>query len=169
MKVVSDVARAGALALVLCAPAGIRVAQAQGSDAPVISPEKVGFSSERLKRLDAVMHQAVEEKQYGGVVVLLARHGKVVRFESFGKPGGSDSGKDAIFRLASMSKPITGAAMMLLYDEGKWGPKDPVSRFIPEFASLKVYKDLDDFGTRDSVESGLRPTAAEPGQPEKMR
>jgi CubicO group peptidase (beta-lactamase class C family) len=60
-----------------------------------------------------------------------------------------------------MSKPITGAAMMLLYDEGKWGPKDPVSKFIPEFASLKVYKDLDDFGTVRTEEPEHAPTMRE--------
>lgn len=149
------------LAVAMYALAGIHSAQAQGTGLPVTTPEKVGFSGERLNRLDALMHQAVTEKQYGGIVVLLARHGKVVRFESYGKPGGTDSGRDAIFRLASMSKPITGAAMMLLYDEGKWGPKDPISKFIPEFASLKVFKDLDDFGTIRVEEPEHAPTMRE--------
>jgi CubicO group peptidase (beta-lactamase class C family) len=83
--------RIGALAIVICT---IHSARAQAADLPVATPEKVGFSSERLKRLDIVMEQSVADKQYGGVVVLLARHGKIIRFESFGKPGGTNSGKD---------------------------------------------------------------------------
>jgi len=161
MRRISDFARAGALAMIMSALAGIQSARAQGTDLPIATPEKVGFSSERLKQLDALMQQAVADKQYGGIVVLLARHGKVIRFESFGKPGRTEYAKEAIFRLASMSKPITGAAMMLLYDEGKWGPKDPVSKFIPEFASLKVFKDLDDFGRIRVEEPEHAPTMRE--------
>lgn len=136
-------------------------ALAQSAELPRIAPGKAGFSSERLQRLDALMQRAVADKQYGGVVVLLARHGKVVHFESFGKPNLAGSGaadKDAIFRLASMSKPITGAAMMLLYEEGKWSPEDKLSRFIPEFEHLQVHKRT---GSAEREEPEHAPTVRE--------
>lgn len=158
MKRLPGVARAAALHLVVFA---LICSRALAVEPLTVAPEKVGFSTERLKRLDALMQHAGDEKQYGGIVLLLARHGRVVRFESFGKPGGTGTGTDAIFRLASMSKPITGAAMMLLYDEGKWGPKDPISKFIPEFTNLKVYKDLDDFGQIRLEEPEHAPTMRE--------
>jgi hypothetical protein len=87
-----------ALVMFVCILTTVRPVHAV--DLPITAPERVGFSTERLKRLDQLMQQAVAEQQYGGVVYILARHGKVVRFESIGKPGGTASGKDAIFRLA---------------------------------------------------------------------
>jgi len=124
----------------------------------------MGFSTERLKRLDTLIRQAVDDRQYGGAVVLLARHGKVVHLESYGEPNltaGTAGDKNSIFRLYSMSKPLTGAAMMLLYEEGKWSPKDPISKFIPEFASLKVFKDVDGFGQIRLEELEHAPTMRE--------
>jgi len=138
--------------------------RAHSAHLPPATSDKVGFSPQGLERLDSVMQRAVADRQYGGIVILLARHGKVVRFESFGKPNlsaGQSGGRESIFRLASMSKPITGAAMMMLWDEGKWSPKDAISKFIPEFASLKVYKDLDDFGTVRVEEPEHPPTMRE--------
>jgi CubicO group peptidase (beta-lactamase class C family) len=156
-----DIARAGALALVLFVLTG---SQVHSAELPTTAPEKVGFSADRLKRLDAVMEQAVDDKQYGGIVVLLARHGKVVRFASFGMPtvsAGSSDARESIFRISSLSKPLTGAAMMLLNEEGKWSPKDPISKFIPQFASLRVYKDTNDFGTMRTEELQRAPTMLE--------
>lgn len=108
----------------------------------VSDPESLGFSAERLKRLDTVMAQAVDEKEYPGVVTLLARHGKIVHYSSIGRQDletGASMPRDAIFRIASMSKPVTAAAMMILYEEGKWTLQDPVAKFIPEFGNLQVY------------------------------
>jgi hypothetical protein len=70
MRVIGDITRARALAIAMCALTGIHSAQVQGTDFSAITPEKAGFSSERLNRLEALMLQAVAEKQYGGVVVL---------------------------------------------------------------------------------------------------
>jgi CubicO group peptidase (beta-lactamase class C family) len=75
------------------------------------------------------------------MVTLLARHGKVVHSKTFGKQDlekGTPIQKDTIFRIASMTKPITGVAMMILFEEGKWRPEDPIARHVPEFADLKV-------------------------------
>src|SRR5208337_2463357 len=106
-------------------------------------PEALGFSSERLERLHAVMQQEVDQKQLAGIVTILARHGKVVEERTYGKKdiaSGAPMTRDAIFRIFSMTKPVTGVAMMILYEEGKWHPLDPISKYIPEFAHLKVCK-----------------------------
>jgi CubicO group peptidase (beta-lactamase class C family) len=111
-------------------------------DLAVVSPESVGFSSERLDRLHALMQQAVDNHQVAGVVTILARHGKVVDSRAYGMRNietKTPMTADTIFRDYSMSKPITGVAMMILYEEGKWLPSDPISKYIPEFAHLKVY------------------------------
>jgi CubicO group peptidase (beta-lactamase class C family) len=112
-------------------------------------PEVLGFSSERLERLHAVMQQEVDQKQLAGIVTILARHGKVVEEKSYGKKdiaSGAPMTKDAIFRIFSMTKPVTGVAMMILYEQGKWYPLDPISKYIPEFAHLKVFKGVDESG-----------------------
>jgi CubicO group peptidase (beta-lactamase class C family) len=102
-------------------------------------PEEVGFSSERLQRVHDAVQRHIDAKALAGVVTLVARRGRVAHFEAQGlmdieskKP----MPKDGIFRLASMSKPITGAAVMMLIEEGKIRLTDPVSRFIPEFKNL---------------------------------
>ena len=102
-------------------------------------PEEVGLSSERLQRVHEAMQRHVDAKDVSGVVTLVARKGRIAHFEAQGvmdieskKP----MPKDGIFRLASMSKPITGAAVLMLVEEGKIRLNDPVSRFIPEFKNL---------------------------------
>jgi CubicO group peptidase (beta-lactamase class C family) len=112
-------------------------------------PEALGFSSERLERLHATMRREVDEKQLAGVVTILARHGKVVEERTYGMKdiaSGAPMTRDTIFRIFSMTKPVTGVAMMILYEEGKWHPLDPVSKYIPEFAHLKVFKGVDESG-----------------------
>ena len=112
-------------------------------------PESLGFSSERLEQLHAAMQQEVDQKRLAGITTILARHGKVVEERTYGKKdiaSGAPMTKDTIFRIYSMSKPITGVAMMVLYEEGKWHPTDPISKYIPEFAHLKVFKGMDSSG-----------------------
>ena len=118
------------------------VASDRRTDLVAAPPESVGVSSERLKRLDATMKGFVDEGRLAGVVSLLARHGKIVHFSAAGKKDMRQSDpmqKDSIFRIYSMTKPVTGVAMMMLYEEGKWRLDDPVSRYIPEFSKLKVH------------------------------
>jgi CubicO group peptidase (beta-lactamase class C family) len=127
-----------------------RGADPGGRDLAQASPESVGISSERLRRLDLAMKRLVDDKQVAGLVTLLERHGKVVDFNAVGlldvrKP--EPARKDSIFRIYSMTKPVTGVAMMMLYEEGKWRLDDPVSRYIPELARLKVYVGKNDDGT----------------------
>jgi CubicO group peptidase (beta-lactamase class C family) len=112
-------------------------------------PESLGFSPERLERLHATMQREVDEKRLPGIVTILARHGKVVEQRTYGKKdiaSGAPMARDTIFRIFSMSKPVIGVAMMILYEEGKWHPFDPVSKYIPEFAHLKVFKGVDASG-----------------------
>jgi CubicO group peptidase (beta-lactamase class C family) len=90
---------------------------------PAAKPENVGMSAERLTRLTDGMKALVEQGRLAGVVTMVARHGKVVEFEAAGKrniAADLPMQKDSIFRIYSMSKPITGVAMMMLFEEGKW-------------------------------------------------
>jgi CubicO group peptidase (beta-lactamase class C family) len=109
---------------------------------PTAKPENAGISTERLTRLGDGMKSLVDQGRLAGVVTMVARHGKVVEFEAAGKrdiAANLPMQKDSIFRIYSMSKPITGVAMMMLFEEGKWQLNDPVARYVPEFANLKVY------------------------------
>ncbi len=106
------------------------------------APESVGISSDRVKRIDTFMKQWVDQGRLAGIVTLLTRHGKVVNVTANGRKDIRNADpvqRDSIFRIYSMTKPVTGVAMMMLFEEGKWRLNDPVSRYIPEFAKLKVY------------------------------
>ncbi len=130
----------------------------------VVRPESVGFSSQRLERLHAFLDQEVASRQLAGAVTILARHGEVVDFRTYGKcdmATGTPMTRDTIFRDYSMTKPITGVAMMILYEEGKWLPNDPISKYIPEFAHLKVYNGMDANGKMILVDPDHVPTMRE--------
>lgn len=134
-------------AFVLAIPAAL-CAQHSGPslDLTPVAPESVGFNSERLERLHAFIQGEIDQKQLAGAVTLLARHGKVVDYRTYGQRDiatGTPMTKDTIFRDYSMTKPVTGVAMMILYEQGKWLPSDPISKFIPEFAHLKVFNGFD--------------------------
>jgi CubicO group peptidase (beta-lactamase class C family) len=101
--------------------------------------EEVGLSTERLQRITEVVRRYIDAKNVAGAVTLVARRGKIAYFEAQGLAdieANKPMAKDSIFRLASMSKPITGVAIMMLVEEGKVRLSDPVSRFIPEFKNL---------------------------------
>jgi CubicO group peptidase (beta-lactamase class C family) len=114
---------------------------ASSASAPIVRPEDVGLSSERLTRVTELMQRAIDAKTFSGAVTLVARNGRIAHFEAQGlmdleskKP----MQKDTIFRIMSMTKPVVGVAVMMLVEEGKLRLTDPVSRFIPELQSLKV-------------------------------
>jgi CubicO group peptidase (beta-lactamase class C family) len=105
------------------------------------SPEEVGFVASRLKRLSDRIEEGVKNNELPGAVVLIARNGKLVMFDSFGfrdKEAKVAMTNDTIFRIASMTKPIVSVATIMLMEEGKLTLADPVSRFIPAFANTKV-------------------------------
>jgi CubicO group peptidase (beta-lactamase class C family) len=140
---------AGLLFVAATHPTPARQANKKAPNLSENKPEALGFSSERLERLHQTMQQEVDRKQLAGIVTILARHGKVVEERTYGKKdmaSGAPMTKDTIFRIFSMTKPVTGVAMMILYEEGKWHPSDPVSQYIPEFAHLKVFKGVDQSG-----------------------
>ena len=130
----------------------------------VVKPESVGFSAERLERLHAVMQKTVDEKQLAGAVTILARHGKIVDYHTYGErdmEAHLPMTNDTIFRDFSMTKPVTGVAMMILFEQGKWLPNDPIAKYIPEFAHLKVYKGVDAQGHMILADPEHQPTMAE--------
>jgi CubicO group peptidase (beta-lactamase class C family) len=125
----------------LASAAFVAPAQAQVKDLPRAKAEAVGMSSERLARITVTLAADVEAKKIPGAVVIVARHGKVVLYDTVGKidPAGSaPMTRDAIFRIYSMSKPITTLTAMMLVEEGKLMLTDPVSKYIPSFAKMQV-------------------------------
>jgi CubicO group peptidase (beta-lactamase class C family) len=108
-----------------------------------------GFSRDGLAEFDAQFHKLVDDGKLANIVTLIARRGEIVHCDAYGvkdvsAPSPMPVKTNSIYRIASMLKPIMGVAMMILWDEGKWALEDPVSKFIPEFAELKVKIERDD-------------------------
>ena len=129
-----------------------------------VAPAEVGLSAERLERLDAGLQALVDDGRLAGVVALLARHGRIAFADVAGAQdveSGRPMARDSIFRIFSMTKPVTGVAMMMLYEEGKWRLNDPVSRHVPELAGLQVYAGEDDDGSMRLVDADHEMTMRE--------
>jgi CubicO group peptidase (beta-lactamase class C family) len=112
-----------------------------GQDLSLVKPESVGFSSERLTRLDEKFNSYVTENKMAGSVILVERKGKIAYYKAFGfrdKESGSKMDVGSMFRIASQTKAIVSTAVMILQEEGKLLIQDPVSQFIPEFKNTKV-------------------------------
>lgn len=136
-------------AFLAAASAPVGVAAAAGdeplssgvSSLPTAKPEEVGMSAARLARIDPVMQGYVDRREVAGAVALVARRGRVVYLKAFGdRDAEADSPMtaDTIFRIASMTKPITSVALMMLYEEGRFQLRDPISRWLPAFGDMKV-------------------------------
>lgn len=124
-----------------------------------VPPNTVGFSEAGIAALNAEMHRQVDAGSLAGIVHLLVRHGEVANFDAYGKKSietGEPIAKEDIFRLYSQTKPVIAAAMMVLYEQGKWQLDDPVSRFAPELANLKVLAGTD-AGGKPILENARRP------------
>jgi CubicO group peptidase (beta-lactamase class C family) len=109
---------------------------------PFAKPEEVGLSSERLARIRPALQEFIDQKKVPNLITLVARHGKVVHFDAQGYmdfDSKKSASKDTIFRLYSNSKPITGVATMILYEEGLLNLDDPVSKYIPAFKNQRVH------------------------------
>jgi len=105
------------------------------------SPESVGLSSSRVNRINTFMEDLVHDNRLPGVLTLVQRHGKIAHFGKFGSmdiEADKPMQEDAIFRIYSMTKPITSVAIMMLLEEGRFNLYDPISNFIPAFAKTKV-------------------------------
>lgn len=115
-------------------------------DLPSASPESVGMSSERLGKLDNVTHGWVDQGRIAGVVTLVARGGRVVHVDAYGMADiehNEPMSEDTYFRLFSMTKPVTSVALLTLYEAGKFQLNEPLSRYLPEYAGVKVYAGAD--------------------------
>ncbi len=106
-----------------------------------VQPESMGFSSQRLGRINQVMQQYVDEKKLAGMVTLVARQGKIVHIDKFGMAdirAKKSMQTDSLFRIYSMTKPITSTAVLMLFEEGRFRLTDPVHQYIPAFKDVKV-------------------------------
>jgi CubicO group peptidase (beta-lactamase class C family) len=132
------------LALGVTMIAGFVTISAQ-ADLPFAKAETVGMSSKRLDRINAFIKDYVDTNQIGGAVTLVARKGKIVHFEAQGwryKEENQPMEKDAIFSLASMTKPIVSTALMMLWEDGKFMLDDPISKWLPSYANKQVLDPL---------------------------
>ncbi len=111
----------------------------------------VGLSFEKLGRIDEVMQSYVDDHRLANIEVLVARKGKIVYNQSFSKEKPAN-GKPSLYRIASMTKPITSVAIMILMEQGKLKLTDPVSRYIPELKNMKVL--IDDDKANESTQNG---------------
>jgi len=107
---------------------------------PVMAPEELGLAATGLERLSSVMQHEAESGHVPGISMLIARRGKIGYRRDFGalRPGGPPMPGNAIFRIYSMTKPIVTVALMILLEEGKLFVADPIGKFIPELANVKV-------------------------------
>src|SRR6185295_13959934 len=129
----------------LAAPAfllGLILSFAALADAlPTVPPESVGLSSERLARITETLRADIAKGAIPGAVLLVSRHGKIAYFEALGSldpDKKTPMTKDAIFRIYSMTKPITSVAVMMLVEQGKLALGDPLAKYIPAFKDVKV-------------------------------
>jgi len=158
-------------------PAATTTVAAKPSDDPawpaaaVADATTLGFSAEGLAALDAAMAKSVADGDVAGMVTLLAHKGEVAQFKAYGiQSGDPKTGapmtQDSMFRIYSMSKPITGVAMMQLYEKGLWTLDDPITKHIPELAGLKRLQ-LDDKG-KPVMKAG-KPVLVDLTRPATMR
>ena len=123
-------------------------------------PEAVGMSSERLARIGPAMQAYIDQDLTPGVITAIMRKGKLVHFQVQGDmdvEAGTAMREDAIFRIASMTKPITSVALMMLWEEGHFQLRDPVAKFLPEFADQKVSTTADASGETGELVAPNRP------------
>lgn len=124
-------------------------------DLPQAKPEEVGLSSQRLAMITEVLRADVASKKIPGAVLLIARHGKLAYLESVGKVDPATDKPmtvDGIFRVYSMSKPITTVAAMMLVEDGKLNLENPVAMYLPEFAKMMVGVEKPDAGGTPTLE-----------------
>ena len=116
----------------------------QAADVDIVEPETVGFSTDRLGKVTGFVDREIADGNLVGTVTLVARHGRIVHFEAAGRYGLEDDrpmDTDALFRIFSMTKPITTVAAMILYEEGAFHLGDPVAKYIPELADMQLLID----------------------------
>jgi CubicO group peptidase (beta-lactamase class C family) len=138
------VAAFAALSVLAAPPAALAQRRAPAALRPV-QPAEAGFDAARLAKLDAAMKAAVDEGRTAGMVTVLGRGGRIVDTNVYGRKSiaaNTPMTEDTIFRIYSMTKPVTGVAMMILFEEGRWKLDDPVTKYVPEFSKLRVIKSV---------------------------
>src|ERR1700759_4706832 len=108
---------------------------------PRAKPEQVGLSSERLARIGTVLKADIDAGRIPGAVIAIARHGKLVMLEAYGwrdKDAKVPMTVDTIFNIASMTKPMTTVGALMLYEQGKILIDDPLAKYFPKFAAMRV-------------------------------
>ena len=132
-------------------------ASAQPVALPAARPADVGLSAERLARLDAAMQAEVDAGRKAGIVTLIARRGRVAHWKAYGmgeRESNTPMRPDSLFRLYSMTKPITSVALLMLYEEGQFQLSDPLEKYIPAFEDVQVLAGMD--GERMRLETPRR-------------
>jgi CubicO group peptidase (beta-lactamase class C family) len=152
-------------ALVIAALLGlVTPATHAAQDLVPVPPGSVGFSADRLRPLHEYLQHLVDSGALPGAAVALARHGKLVLFDTFGQADAEHQtpmAKDSIFRIYSQTKVVTGVAMMILFEEGKWRFDDPITRFVPEFTQLRVFDGVNGDGSMKLADLKRVPTMRE--------
>jgi CubicO group peptidase (beta-lactamase class C family) len=131
------------------------------ADLPSATPETVGMSSARVARIDAAIQAEVAAGRLPGMVVAVARRGKVAYQKAFGvanRETREPMRTDAMFRLYSMTKPVASVGLLTLYEQGKFRLTDPLDRYLPQFANVKVYKGVDPAGKPILAAPSRKPT-----------
>jgi CubicO group peptidase (beta-lactamase class C family) len=152
-----------AVGLGAAAPQALAQSRSTKRSAPLkeAAPQKAGVSPERLERLDAMAREAIQEDQVPGMVMLMARDGKIVYYKAFGMADNESRRplkRDDIFRIASQSKAITATGVMILWEEGRFKLDDPISKYIPEFKNpqvLRSYNEADGTWTGEPAKTEI--------------
>ena len=129
-----------------------------------LDPEEAGFSSSGIETLDAAMAKIVSDQDVAGMTWILVKDGKVATFEAEGLARTDDQkpmALDSLFRIYSMTKPVTGVALMILHEEGLWKFDDPISKYVPEFQNLQVMRSYDEEGNIELIPVERQPTMRE--------
>lgn len=146
---------------------GLIIAAVQGAT-PVLAadlaksrPSSVGLSAKRLERLDSFANRYIREEKLAGMTLAVMRKGKIAYLKNFGmadRAAGLAQADDTIFRIHSMTKPIASAALMMLYEEGKFELSDPIAMYIPQFKDLMVFNGVNQDGTFRLTDARRPPT-----------
>ena len=115
---------------------------AAAQDLAPATPESAGMSSDRLAEATQALQAHVNASNIAGVVAAVARHGRIVYFETLGqrdREAGDAMSRDDLFRLYSMTRPITSTAVMMLWEEGRFQLDDPIRQYLPQFADQRVF------------------------------
>jgi CubicO group peptidase (beta-lactamase class C family) len=138
---IQRILRSCLLVVVLAAPGAAWADDSSANDSSTNKGGPARFSTADIQSIRNQMHGLVDQKQAAGIVTLIVQNGKTIDFDAYGVADAETKEpmrKDAVMAIASMTKPITGVALMILHEQGKWALDDPIAKHIPEFKDLQV-------------------------------